>query len=191
MKHGLLNIEKFGIKVISDKEGAIVGEKWFAGFMSRWEGEVVSGKCLVQCNNRKSWCIPEHFQNMYSAVYKSMVKCGVAIELDDHEAMFDKEGEEVFDASLMHGRKSRYKLTRPDRCVFVDKTGCNTNQKRDKHIGGRRYITKKGQKEGARIGSSSDLHFTVLAFAAGTGEVIMCAVIMKSEKKGDVPPSWR
>ena len=76
-------------------------------------------------------------------------------------------------------------------CVFIDEKGCNTNMTRDKQVGGRNYITSTGQVEGARAGTKSDLHFTVLAFTSGTGEVIMCSVIMKSENcQKEIPLSW-
>jgi hypothetical protein len=48
-----------------------------------------------------------------------------------------------------------------------------------------------GQNEGGRTGVTSDIHFTVLAFTLGTGDVVMCAIIMKSEKDvTDLPMSW-
>jgi hypothetical protein len=38
------------------------------------------------------------------------------------------------------------------------------------HIGGRRYVMAVDQTEGAPTGvTSTDIHFTVLAFTAGTG----------------------
>ena len=183
--------KKLGIKRNEKDGNSIVGERWFEGFLKRWSIELISGKCLVQDTVRHTWCVKEHFENMYNAVYNNMVECGVAIKLD-HDIMYDDKGNIVTDASLMCGRPTRYKITRPDRCVFVDETGCNTNQKFDGHVAGRRYIKCRRQLEGARTGSTSDLHFTVLAFTAGTGDIIMCAVIMKSESNNkNVPPSWR
>jgi hypothetical protein len=64
--------------------------------------------------------------------------------------------------------------------------------KADSHVGGRRYVMASGQSEGARTGVTSDLHFTLLAFTSGTGEAILCAIIMKSEKHvSDLPISWK
>ena len=44
-----------------------------------------------------------------------------------------------------------------------------------------------GSAEGIQ-GATTDIHFTTLGFTAGTGEPVMCAVIMKS--KNDIPKSW-
>jgi hypothetical protein len=83
-------------------------------------------------------------------------------------------------------------LTKPERCVYVDKTGCNTNMKNDGHVGGRRYVMGANQVEGGRTGVVSDIHCTVLAFTSGTGHAIMCAIIMKSDKDvADLPISWK
>jgi hypothetical protein len=43
----------------------------------------------------------------------------------------------------------------------------------------------------AKLESLSDTHFTVLAFNLGSWGVVMCAIIMKSEKDvTDLPMSW-
>jgi hypothetical protein len=106
----------------------------------------------------------------------------------------DRDGNKTLDTNKQYGRKTRYKPTKPERCVYVDavdETSCNTNMKDDGHIGGRRYVMARNQVKGARTGAATDIHFTVLAFTSGTGEVIMCAVIMKSEKdRADVPIIW-
>jgi hypothetical protein len=51
---------------------------------------------------------------------------------------------------------------------FVDETGCNTNQKDDGHVGGRRYVLPRCCFEAAKIGAMTDIHFTVLCFTAGS-----------------------
>ena len=41
-------------------------------------------------------------------------------------------------------------------------------------------------------GAVTDLHFTVLCFTLGTGEPIMCAIIMKSQRDiASMPESWK
>jgi hypothetical protein len=52
-----------------------------------------------------------------------MVEAGVAEELSSE-----------VEAGV--GRPIKYNLLRPECMVFVDETGCNTNQKDDGHIGG-------------------------------------------------------
>jgi hypothetical protein len=177
--------------IIKDWDRTIVGESWYRGFMLRNENKLKRAKCKVIDNNRRTYCTYENFSNMYDAVYENMVDAGVAIKLD-HEVMFDKDGNETDDKTKMHGGPTRYKLIKPERCVYVDETGCNTNCKNDGQIGVQRIIMSKNQIEGGRSSASTDLHFTVLAFTLGTGEPIMCAAILKSEKGAeDLPMNWK
>jgi hypothetical protein len=120
-----------------------------------------------------------------------MVDCGVAVELEE-ETMFDQEGNIVDNPSKMYGRPSKYCMIKPERCLFVDETGCNTNQKTDGNIGGEKFVVSVEQTENGRNGVVTDLNFTVLPFISGTGEAVMCAVILKSNKKvSELPIKWR
>jgi hypothetical protein len=172
--------EKRNIKKDFSK-GKIVGTRWYSNFIKHHGDKLKTRPCRMQDRIRLTWCTLKNFSNMYDAVYKAMVKAEVAIK-HDKEVMFDSKRKVSEDINKMCGKKARYELTWPDRCVYVDETGCNTNMKEDGHIGGRRYVMAADQIEGARTGVKNYLHFTVLAFTSGTGEAIMCAVILKSEK---------
>jgi hypothetical protein len=117
---------------------------------------------------------------MYENVYENMVECGVAIKLEE-EAMFDKYGNGTLDKKEMVGRPSKYKLTKPEHCMFVNETGCNTNMKLDGFIGGQLHITSVEQSEGGKTEVTNDIHFTALTFIVATGDVVMCSIILKSE----------
>jgi hypothetical protein len=55
--------------------------------------------------------------------------------------------------------------------LFVDEIGCNTNQLNDGRVGGELFVLPKMDNEaGLPIGSTTDLHFTVLGFISGTGK---------------------
>jgi hypothetical protein len=75
----------------------------------------------------------------------------------------------------------------------VDETGCNTNQLNDGRVGGELFVLPKMDNEaGLPIGSTTDLHFTVLGFISSTGEAVMCAIIFKSELPvSKIPVSWK
>jgi hypothetical protein len=178
-------------KINKDNIERIVGNKWYKLFMERYKDHLRRGKCLVQDSKRRTWCTYEKFATMYEEVYNSMVDCGVAEKLDD-EVMYDKEGRRVFDPALMYGRPTKYRMLKPERCLFVDEVGCNTNQKDDGHVGGEKFVLARDQTESGCIGTNTDIHFTVLAFTAGTGEAVMCALILKSEKDiTQVPLTWK
>ncbi len=75
----------------------------------------------------------ENFENMYENVYKTMVEAGVAEELSEeiqHKA----------------GLPSKYRLTRPEYVLFVDETGCNTNQLNDGRVDNEQFILPKVDK---------------------------------------------
>jgi hypothetical protein len=118
---------------------------------------------------------------MYDGVYAAMVEAGVAEKLD-HEIMFDKNGNETDNETMMHGKPTTFRLLKPENCLFVDETGSNTNQKEDGNVGGRVFILPTDCSEAGITGVCTDIHFTVLCFTSGTGEPVMCAIILKSEK---------
>jgi hypothetical protein len=117
---------------------------------------------------------------MYKNVYKTMVEVGVAEELE--EAI-----------QLDAGLPTKYKLTYPDHVLFVDETGCNTNQLNDGRVGGELFILPRNDSKcGAPTGATTDLHYTILAFISGTGKAVLCAIIFKSELSiQDIPVSWK
>jgi hypothetical protein len=117
---------------------------------------------------------------MYGAAYEALAMCGVAVKLNE-EVMFDRDGNEVHDAANCFGRKTRYRLLHPEDCIFVDEMSCNTNMKADGIIGGTNYIVANDGFGAAPVGLVTDMHFTVLCFASGNGEPIMCAVLLKSD----------
>jgi hypothetical protein len=93
--------------------------------------------------------------------------------------------EEVKDAIQYEtGLPTKYKLTKPEFLLFVDKTGCNTNILNDSKAGGELYIMLKNCSNGvAPARATTDLYFTVLPFTSDTGEPVLCVIILKSEQK--------
>ena len=48
------------------------------------------------------------------------------------------------------------------------------------------------QTEGARIGATTDIRFTVLCFTSGTGDPVMCAILLKSSLPVEkLPSTWK
>jgi hypothetical protein len=88
---------------------------------------------------------------------------------------------------------SKYKLTMPEYLLFIDETGCNTNQLNDGRVGGELFVLPKDDNEaGAPTGSMTDLHFTVLGFLSRTGEPVMCAILFESNQKvSEIPINWK
>jgi hypothetical protein len=148
------------------------------------------GALKIRDIKRRTWCTDSIFTEMYEAVYAAMVEAGVA-RYSEEEKMLDINGNEVNDKAKMAGRPTRYELIHPEMVLFVDETGANTNQTTDKRVGRQTSILPADGSSMGTIGSSTDMHFTVLPFISGTGEAVLCAVILKSEKDvGDIPLNW-
>jgi hypothetical protein len=76
---------------------------------------------------RNTWVGHEHFVNMYKNVYEAMVSAGIAEKVDSP-------------IEFESGRPTQSNLTRQEFLLFVDKTGCNTNQLNDGKVGGERLL---------------------------------------------------
>jgi hypothetical protein len=87
------------------------------------------------------------------------------------------------------GLKCDTKLTHPQFVLFFDETGCNTNQKKDGHNGGEKYVCGRGTTP-KQIVSTRDKHFTVLGVTAATGEPVLCVVIYASENEEGIAANW-
>jgi hypothetical protein len=111
--------------------------KTFAGAMQR----ILKGENAVTfALKRDDWCTKENFAELYDDIFTTMVRAGVTMELPKH-VFQDKEGNTfLYDDPKRLGRKTKYKLTHPERVLFVDEVGENTSQKQDGHIGGRKLV---------------------------------------------------
>ena len=96
---------------------------------------------------------------------------------------------ETNDANEMVGLPAKYRLLHPENC---DETGSTTNQKEDSHVGGELFIMPLEETEGACICATTDICFTVLVFTSGTGDPVMCAILLKSALTVDkLPITWK
>jgi hypothetical protein len=170
----------------------VLGVTWYQSFMKRHGDELKRGKCIPKDINRHTWCTLETFTDMYAKVYEAFVKAGIAEKLEE-DIMYDKEGNITTDVSQIYGRPTKYKMNHPEYILFVDETGCNTNQKTDGNNGGELFVLPcHGVGESGRVGATTDIPFTVLCFTSATGEPVMAAVILKSTKNiTDIPISWK
>jgi hypothetical protein len=180
--------ESRGIKV---DESNVIGKRWYLNFMRRNKDKIRRGRGKIRDVKRHTWCTYDAFKDMYASVYATMEEIGICKHVP-HPVMFDINGLKVDSIEKMYGRPTNYILENPEMMIFVDETGSNTCQVSDGHVGGQLFILPSDGSSKGIIGSVSDLHFTVLPFIAGTGEAVMCAVILKSEKSiEDTPLSWR
>jgi hypothetical protein len=163
-----------------------LGIGYWRGFMKR-NGHLIKAKKGVKFDaKRADWCTHRNFEEMYAEIYQKMVEKGIATKMEQEMAV-DREGNIVDDESSdRFGRKTSYKLDRPDKLVFVDEVGSNTNQEKDGNKGGEKYLTTREGRALMRC-NTKDAHFSVLGFTAATGEPIMCAIIFAAKQ---LDPLW-
>ena len=157
-----------------------LGSAWYRGFLKRYQEDLSRSASVVKDIKRRTWVKAENFENMYQNIYEHMVEAGIA---------------EYVEEAIQHdsGLPTNYKLTHPEYLLFVDETGCNTNQLNDGKVGGELYLVPKNSEDAAApAGATTDLHFTVLPFISGTGEPVLCAIIFKSELNvSEIPIIWK
>jgi hypothetical protein len=76
---------------------------------------------------------------------------------------------------------SQYFLLHPNKVIFVDEVGSHTTQANDKNTGGKKFVCSTNGWPQQRA-NMKDAHFTVLGFAAISGEPIMCCIIFASKE---------
>jgi hypothetical protein len=54
--------------------------------------------------------------------------------------MYNKKGEITINREEMFGRPTKYKVTKSEYLLFVNKTDCNTNMKEDAFVGGQLFV---------------------------------------------------
>lgn len=173
------------------EEVADIGLGWYEGFQKRHSNLLKKGNRLTVTDSKRADAIKrQNFVEMYDDVYNLLVRAGNARRLET-EAMFDKDGNIVTDQELMYGQPTKYVLTHPNNFIFVDETGCNTNQKNDGYVGGQRFVVPADGTGAGLVGSTTDISFTVLAFTNAFGQPLLCAVIFPSKKDlNNIPLPW-
>ena len=167
-------------KKLRKLQGTKLGTAWYRGFLKRYEDDLSRNKTVIKDIKRRTWVKSENFENMYQNIYEHMVEAGIAEYVED-AIKYDT------------GLETHYKFTHPEYLLFVDETGCNTNQLNDGKVGGELYLMPKNSGDAAApAGATTDLHFTVLPFISGTGEPVLCAIIFKSEMHiSEIPVNWK
>lgn len=172
-----------------DDSGLLVGERWWQGFLQRHKAELESKKCERFASDRADWTRMETFIDMYNSIYAEMADAGVAVKLDT-PIFTDRNGKEVpEDSPDKYGSKQEYKVVHPHLILFADETGCNTSQKKDGNVGGRKALVKRGTSAQQKV-STTDHPFTLLPFTCASGEAVVCVVIFKSESISEIPIDW-
>ena len=157
-----------------------LGKGYWRGFMKRNGLNVKAKKGVKFDSKRADWCTYQNFEAMYADIYKEMVMGKIAEELEQ-EVWFDKEGDVVETEGEAFGLQTKYKLTRPDKLLFVDEVGSNTSQAKDGQIGGEKFLVNAAGRPQQRS-ALKDAHFTVLGFTAADGYPVMCAIIFAAKQ---------
>jgi hypothetical protein len=185
------------LPVSSNKD---LGYGWWRGFSKRYEDVLVTKRGERFASDRADWSTETKLRQMYDAIYQNLCDARVARRLDEAvfqnmngETVDNPEEKYLFDIDSNApeqplGLPCEHEIVNPDYLLFFDETGCNTNQKKDGHNGGEKYVCGRGMRP-KQIASNRDRHFTVLGLTAASGDPVLCVVIFASERKG-VAASW-
>jgi hypothetical protein len=160
-----------------------LGKGYWRGFMRRNGHKIKCKKAVKFDNKRAEWCTYQNFKVMYDEVYKELVKAGIASMLPATEDSkhFNKKGEIVHETNDAFGLPTRYIMKRPDKLIFVDEVGSNTNTSKDGNIGGEKFLCKVNSRPQIRV-ATKDSHFTVLGFTTVLGVPVMCSIIFAAKE---------
>ena len=165
-----------------------LGKGYWRGFMKRNGHKIKCKKAVKFDSKRADWCTYQNFKVMYDEVYKELVKGGIATKLAETEGaiLFNKKGDIVEKTEDAFGLSTRYIMNRPDKLIFVDEVGSNTNTSKDGNIGGEKFLCEVNTRPQIRV-TTKDSHFTVLGFTTALGVPVMCSIIFAAK---ELHESW-
>ncbi|KAL3773882.1 hypothetical protein ACHAWO_007202 [Cyclotella atomus] len=111
---------------------------WWYGFLKRNAFRIVTKRGEKFACMRSNWTTYENIAQMYDVIYDEMVDAGVAVYLEV-KIFTDREGN-VVDEEFAYGFAQDIKITHPDYILFADEVGCNTSQKDDGNVGGKKML---------------------------------------------------
>ena len=160
--------------------------KYYSQFMKR-HPSLKSAAANKKDINRKNWGTYTNISLMYDKIYDLLVQKGIAKKLETPKHL-DMGGNEV-PIEQAFGLPVEYKMLYPERLLHMDETGCNTNQKTDGRVGGKKYIGRSGNGKVSKTSSTTDKRFTLLPIINSLGEAVCCVTIFQGE--GDsIPSNW-
>ena len=174
-------------KLNRSQEFGTVGWQWWDAFMRRHGDKIVSKRGERFACIRGQWTKLSNIKTAYRCIYDEMVDARIA-SVREIPVFTDREGNEV-EESEAFGFKQDIKIDHPDYLLFGDESGCSTNQKKDGHIAGTKFIVPTGTVPQI-LCSTNDHKFTILPFTSASGKAVCCVVIFKSETE-EVPILWK
>jgi hypothetical protein len=160
---------------------------WWYGFLKRNAFRIVTKRGEKFACMRSNWTTYENIAQMYDVIYDEMVDAGVAVYLEV-KIFTDREGN-VVDEEFAYGFAQDIKITHPDYILFANEVGCNTSQKDDGNVGGKKMLCEPKNRP-RETASTKDHHFTSLPFTSANGEAVCRVVIFKGKNTTGVPIDW-
>ena len=158
-----------------------IGLGYFNLFMKRHADKLTSKRGHKYELDRSNWTTYQNFKQMYNNICDALLDCKIAV-LFDQSVWMNKEGQSVSrDDNDRIGMKVTIDIIRPDLCLLADEVGCNTCQKGDGHVGGKRLVCQKGCVP-YKVTGKKDKHFTVMGFTNLAGEPILCVILITGKE---------
>ena len=157
------------------------GRNYWNGFRKRWEHTLYFKRGQKFALDMSAALTFSNMNKMYDKVYDAMVQCKVASK-EDQPVYKTDDDEIVTDLKEKFGLPCIHKIDHPKMCLVVDEVGSDLSQKGDGHIGGVKYVFKKGTIPQNKV-QNTDKHFTLLGFTALTGEPVHCVIIIAGSQQ--------
>ena len=158
-----------------------ITKNYYYGFMRRYKDIIASNRGRRFEISRQNWTNYRNFNNMYLDVERMLVDAKLASPLPEPIWM-NKDGFRVETEEEAYGCKVQTSFTLPQCCLVMDEVGGDLNMMNDGFIGGKKFLTRKGDVAKMNATKKSR-RFTLLGVTNLLGDPIMCVIIFEGKDR--------
>ena len=163
-----------------------ISRSYYYGFLHRFKDILEANKGRRFELSRTKWTNYRNFLHMYIDVEKILIEAKLASKVD--QPVWKNKQNITVDENDSYGCKVSTDLNLPQCCVVMDEVGSDLNMMNDGHLGGTKFITRKGNNAVINATKKSK-RFTCLGLTTLSGQPLMCVVIFEGKERNPVMES--
>ena len=163
-----------------------ISRSYYYNFLGRHKDVLDSNKGRRFELNRTKWTNYRNFLHMYIDVEMLLVEAKLASTLES--PVWKNKKNETVNENDSYGCQVTTDLHLPQCCVVMDEVGSDLNMMNDGHLGGMKFLTRKGNTAIINATKKSK-RYTVLGLTTLSGEALMCVVIFEGKDRNPVMES--